>query len=244
MGSHRKVVPKIGSNVRTTPHGWRAVLRRYRKYAPLLAIIPALAAILKMADPSLWRNAGLQPPLEFFVHHLALLRGVAAGLAAAILCVLFGKEALLWLVGLWVRHGYGPFNTCQAAVDCRRYRELITNDRRMLGISIRSLAKQAGLSLIAGWYICEKPDFLPHLDVINEICRVLMTDPRRLRDGRGYGAKCTLQRMLRYHDLGLVALTRSRIRKATVRQRCSLLSWVERRRRKNLALPKDPRDHE
>lgn len=203
-----------------------------------------LVRTLDLADPARWRAARLQPLWKFLVGHPGFAGGALAALAGAWLGIRFGKAALLWLVGKRVRRTYGHLDPRHAAEDRRRYRELITEDRRMLAISIRGLAREAGLPLRVAWYICEKPGFLPRPEVTDRICEVLMTNPRRLRDGSGYGPECTLKRMLKYHDLGLVALTRSQIRKASERKRRSLLCWVERRRRKQLALPQDPRDHE
>jgi hypothetical protein len=237
MGAGRTIAECTRTNVRpAVVRPKRLSLRKLRVRAALMAAVLSIPVWLsKIADPNTWK--GLQPLWQSIVHHSRLVGGVAAGLAAAFVGVRYWKPIVLWLMGWWMGKTIGHRHPHGAGVKPGAFRILVSEDRIMLGKSIRDLGREAQLPLLVAWYICESPHFLPRPEVIERICAVLLTSLQHLRDGSGYGKGFTVKRLLRYHDLNVCAYSKNRIRKSTERARSSLLWWTERRRRKQLGLP-------
>jgi len=122
-------------------------------------------------------------------------------------------------------------------VSSRALHELVTEDRVMLGYSVRDLARLARVPLVVLWYIAKNPQFLPRLEYVRRICEVLLVSLQHLRDGSGYGKEFIPKRLMRYFDLGFDGYTMSDITTDDEAVRLSVLQCMEAELRKHHNLP-------
>jgi hypothetical protein len=237
MGADRKSTSETQMNV--PPGRWFPRVPFLKLGTGLGATASTLAAVNRIQRDGLSQT--LQHYWQFIVDHSWLVYGVVAVLAATPLCVLFWEPILLWTLEGWMGRAYCHFDQQHAMEDVRRWDELKSDHRRLLGVSLRELARACGLSIWVAWYLCRTRGRLPRPEFIDRFCDALYASREWLQGGDGYGVgkgkDYTVERLLRYHEMGLVkGWTKSDIQDKSELERQSFLRKVEKGRRKELAL--------
>jgi hypothetical protein len=129
------------------------------------------------------------------------------------------------------------FHPDQAKISAEyiHYRNIINEDRRLLGLSHRDLAKDAKISLLAIWAFSIFPDFIPRPDYLERLCEALLLPVEYLKQGGSYGFKYSTARLYRYDYLGYGRLFHwARIREASQEELDEMVANVQALRREEL----------
>lgn len=196
----------------------------------------SVATVLELADRESWVKIGLPPPWEFFEEHPWM--GVVSGVTVVVACAcIWSRKPLHRILQSWVRlNQHHHLDPHRSGVSPRALWQLVTEDRLMLGYSVRELARRARVPQSVLWCIILNPQFLPRAEYIDRICEVLLTRPQHLRDGSGYGAEFITQRLMRYYNLGFLGHTMHPIVTKDEAAQLSMLSTIENKRREKLGL--------
>lgn len=116
----------------------------------------------------------------------------------------------------------------RAAAEHPHYREALKRHRLLLDLSLRDLARDAGIPLTALWIFTRFRSLIPRPEYLSSLERALLLPEGHFRQGGSYGPDFSLRRLYRYDDLGYGRVfTMSRVRRLSQAKRDEILRKLE-----------------